>query len=1486
MSRRLLACGIVVFCLAIAVLPLCFAIVPSAASSLDAKRIVLPDVKDRVVVSDEADAPTAPFEGFRSTIGGHWWGRVVANNGRASLVSGSGIELRLIGENAHPDLADFAAAVRDLVTRYPDFLAPTAGELLLSPSRSTLLANGQLAYIDFDLSIAGHRVRGAQVFARINHGRVIQLGTQLAGGEVDALAPVLDPEQASSALFSYLGGRGERDIPYGDVQLFYLPVREGSSLVYRLVYELAFRRGGEQATWTGRVSATTGKVLEFFDANLYGEVTGGTYERTIVDPEIERPFFDQRLANGTVTDRAGHFSFGGSRVSSSLSGVYFNTTCENCVNPSAASVEQDTGLGWLRFGLGGVDEVGNGRSTKAERNAFYHLTMIRLLTTKWLSIGWLNSNIRTNVNIDDTCNAFYNGTVNFFRSGGSCNNTGEIADVMQHEWGHGLDSHTQGGDSATGEGTADHVAFILQHHPVIGPYFRTSGAGVRDLDKDNNSRGLLTWSNVLNKCDTGRCSGPRGRECHCEGEIYGQTGWDLAQALVAKHGYHTGWQEFERIFFTSMPQAGTYQPNLANSIYDAYLAADDDDGNLANGTPNGQEIYDAFNLHEIASGPASSSPYCSRPAEPVVTVSDTCSAIELSWGAVTGATEYHILRQPLSKTKAFLPRATVTGTSFTDTEVAPGATYYYLVEAIDASGCRSTIEKVLTVTGPDKPRLGIVDVVTDDTPAGNRSGTIDPGEAIDVFLTLENLSTVTGSGLTGTIASSTPGVSIDVASQSFPDAADHTTTVNPTGFRFSLDETVDCGSVINFTFTVSDDSGCAVDTQYFHVKVGEDRVALSDNFDTDLGWSHDSASSTATSGDWTRGVPDATAYQPGSDANDAGTFCWFTAANPNGESGDDVDGGEVVLLSPVFDLTSVYKPTVNYQRWYANKDPGQDTDDYYWVEVSSDNGANWVTVEKLGTNDNAAVWTDVSFDLTPLITLTNQVRFRVRVSDGASHATTIEGGFDDFRIRELFCDDTPPCFVEPSFSGLDAANPGPDCAEASLSWSAASSNCLNAEISYTVYRSTSELFEPSPETKIAEGVTGLTYLDALLDPGQSYYYVVRAFDSRSGEDSNLHRLSVLAPSSPDSKAPLFDGLSSATPGTGCGEAKLAWKAARESCSTPVIYHVYRSTSPGFNPEPGNLIAETTAVSLTDAGLDPNVDYHYIVQAVDQATLSDGNLLEKTAKATVLPETMSSEDFETGAAGWARHGTNDASSGLWELGDPVKTDAQPGDCPSGTSCWATGLSGPGLGDNDVDDGTTTLLSAPFSLTGMAKPAIRYKRYYSNNTGATPGTDTWTVDISNDDGANWSTVEQTKESDVNFVFRQVEFALPNTMTPTAQMRVRFIASDLASGSLVEAEVDDFQTVDLVGGCDGCNAPGRVGTVLISREGKDLLLDWTADPITAGRYKVYTLTGATFAKSTLLASPSAKSYRHIDGAEGTKLTSYRVSALNACAEEGALQ
>ena len=55
--------------------------------------------------------------------------------------------------------------------------------------------------------------------------------------------------------------------------------------------------------------------------------------------------------------------------------------------------------------------------------------------------AWLQSRLTSNVNLNQTCNAFWSpaaGTINFYRSGGGCRNTGEIAGVFEERpgtWG-------------------------------------------------------------------------------------------------------------------------------------------------------------------------------------------------------------------------------------------------------------------------------------------------------------------------------------------------------------------------------------------------------------------------------------------------------------------------------------------------------------------------------------------------------------------------------------------------------------------------------------------------------------------------------------------------------------------------------------------------------------------------------------------------------------------------------------------------------------------------------------------------------------------------------------------------------------------------------------------------------------------------------------------------------------------------------------------
>lgn len=171
------------------------------------------------------------------------------------------------------------------------------------------------------------------------------------------------------------------------------------------------------------------------------------------------------------------------------------------------------------------------------------------------------------------------------------------------------------------------------------------------------------------------------------------------------------------------------------------------------------------------------------------------------------------------------------------------------------------------------------------------------------------------------------------------------------------------------------------------------------------------------------------------------------------------------------------------------------------------------------------------------------------------------------------------------------------------------------------------------------------------------------------------------------------------------------------------------------------------------------------------------------------------DFEA-PSGWTGGAPGDtATTGIWVRGNPIGTAAQPEDDFSmpGTNCWFTGQgsNGGALGENDVDNGVTTLLSPVFDADGATVLSLSYARWYSNTEGGAPNADVFDVDVSVDGGSSWTRVERVGPggagTDGGWI--EVSHDLAQIVTPSANMRLRFVASDLATGSIVEAAIDEI-------------------------------------------------------------------------------------------------
>lgn len=272
--------------------------------------------------------------------------------------------------------------------------------------------------------------------------------------------------------------------------------------------------------------------------------------------------------------------------------------------------------------------------------------------------------------------------------------------------------------------------------------------GVREVDWMKRASKMphdLAWVLDQNPTVPGNCgamitpptpfnSGPCQRSTHCEGTIIGESFWDLLKRDLPCNG--KGWEApfpdgsgpvgggrckdvagssapamdensalvlVTRLFYSAaggvvMGYQCDQAPNTgaprnggcnADSWYMNVLAADDDDGNLANGTPHMLAIEAAFRRHGISCRvPVPLNLGClatpAPSAKPVVTATAGVRSATITWTASTGAAEYWILRTDgvhgcsFGKTRVGRVAASAPRT-FTQTDLLDGFTYYYSV---------------------------------------------------------------------------------------------------------------------------------------------------------------------------------------------------------------------------------------------------------------------------------------------------------------------------------------------------------------------------------------------------------------------------------------------------------------------------------------------------------------------------------------------------------------------------------------------------------------------------------------------------------------------------------------------------------------------------------------------------------------------------------------------------------------------------------------
>ncbi len=1083
LSRRV---GLLAVCLGIALAGALWAVTPKqpGGSYLDQKAFFKPELyisSSQVALEDILDqlpnrAAWGEYRAAREkALGQRADGLPLAyidpRSGAATNLVGSFPVIPGRGVGNHIKLADLSKTLGRPVTKANDKAVLDAVLDFIAANQDVLgvdleqIGDGRAADVTDDLwqvSIPqyykGVPVRYGRVVATINRGNLVLIGTE-TWGNVKGLShvPKLTGAEALTAGFAYAGGQSAMDQMLRQPALEIIPVSAegpvGAGYDHRLAWTFVFQRLPDDAQWEVIVDAHKGEVLALQDVNHYVNqpITGGVYPLTdtgicptpqtcgTMQSGWPMPFADTGFASpNNFTNSAGIYNYTSGTATTTLTGRFVDIV-DSCGAISNSSATGAISLGGSNNQHDCTTGGGSAGNTPASRSAFYEVNKIAEQARGWLPTNtWLNARLTANVNINLTCNGFWNGsTINFYRSGGGCRNTGEIAAVFDHEWGHGLDDNDAAGVlSNSSEGYADIAAIYRLQSSCVGyGFFQTlndgcgttsdgtgfntneaqQGAahcdldcsGVRDADylKHSPNTPDTALGYVCTSCLTG--SGPCGRQVHCAAAPTRQAAWDFAardlQSAPFSLDSQTAFIIANRIFYQGSGNVGAWHSCTCGSSssgcaaangYMQWLAADDDNGNINDGTPHMTALFNAFNRHGIAcSTPTAVNSGCGGGPSAAPTLSGTAGNFQssLSWNSVSGATRYWVFRSEghagcnFGKTKI----AETTGLSFTDTQVANGRNYYYNIVAAGASNaCSGRASNCVTVTPVASATPDFTISCSPSSLSAAQGGSATSTCTVTSQNGFNSAVSLSCSGLpSGATCSFSPASVTPPANGS----ANSSLTVNVSG-------STPTGTT---NFNVNGVSGSLSHSAAMSLTVtGTTVTVFFDNFETSLGWTtNPSGTDTATTGQWERGDPEQTTdgtnvMQLGTTVS--GTNDLVTARLAGASVGaNDVDGGLTSIRSPAITLPATGTLTLSFSRYFAHLNNSSSAD---FLRVSVVGSTTTVVYQELGAaTTDVASWVTTTANISAFAGQT--IRILIEATD-ASTGSLVEAGIDDVRITQ------------------------------------------------------------------------------------------------------------------------------------------------------------------------------------------------------------------------------------------------------------------------------------------------------------------------------------------------------------------------------------------------------------------------------------------------------------------------------------------------------
>jgi hypothetical protein len=457
----------------------------------------------------------------------------------------------------------------------------------------------------FAQTVDGTRVWRGTAFVLLGEsGRVIAWGSDFFPEEAEAPSrAALSSGDAVTAAAASLGAAPRADRPI-ETEAWWVPARRGEGFALVPAWRLIFETDEPFGRWETFVDGESGGILArrnlYHRVNVIGTVeadvqnqppTYGWCDGSVIDP-LEHLTVSVAGGNSDDTDAAGSFviphgGFGAVTISAELRGPFSDVDRFAGLGPDASF------SGNAIPGIGTTIAWDGSNSRQDERTTFWHANRVHdFMTALDPTFTELDYAMPSTIGrTDGFCpgNAWWDGTgMNYCEENVGANraNTGELGDVIYHEFGHGVTQEVyarNGAPEPVGdlhEGNSDILSnFLDRNSPVgLGFFLSTCASGIRDADNS------LQWPQDNNGG-------------HFGGQIIAGFHWDAWQSMLAAlpqaEADQTAWSTWHFARDMGLPQS---QPD---QVLWTFLM-DDDDEFLNNGTPHHEHFCLAAQNHGFA----------------------------------------------------------------------------------------------------------------------------------------------------------------------------------------------------------------------------------------------------------------------------------------------------------------------------------------------------------------------------------------------------------------------------------------------------------------------------------------------------------------------------------------------------------------------------------------------------------------------------------------------------------------------------------------------------------------------------------------------------------------------------------------------------------------------------------------------------------------------------------------------------------------------